>query len=202
MDINRSNFDGRLLDVLEALSDAHFISFDIEMTGIPAKGAGAKRKQTMQERYQQVKEAAENFQILQIGLTCVNESQEEESYMCRSYNFNLTPHPTEQIELTRIFSCDSEAINFLVKNGFDLNRPFMDGVPYLSYDEEKLTYKRFKQSLNRTYEDIEIADDDTDTTNFLNRVRKAIADWRKPKTPEKSEVIIVSQELMLDFAWI
>ena len=81
--------------MLEAISTAHFVALDLEFSGIQSKAIhrvetsepAVGRKQTLQQRYEEVKEAAERYQILQIGLTCVEEDQEKGMLSFRS-NFS------------------------------------------------------------------------------------------------------------------
>lgn len=82
MNVHRDNFYPELMDMLKSLSTATFVSFDMEMTGITMKDRFASRdgsghkKNTLQGQYEEVKKAAENFQVLQIGITCVHEDRE------------------------------------------------------------------------------------------------------------------------------
>jgi len=75
MDITRHNFWPNLLDVLEAIADAEFISVDLEMTGIVPKSAKIASP-TADDIYAQAREAARTFQIPQIGLTCLEYHEE------------------------------------------------------------------------------------------------------------------------------
>ena len=67
--------------MLSDLAKAHFVAFDLELSGIQSKqfeptrptAAAHEGKQTLQQRYQELKGAAERYQILQVGLTCVEE---------------------------------------------------------------------------------------------------------------------------------
>lgn len=74
MDVNGSTFRAILPSILGAISRAHFVSFDLELSGIPGRQTG-RGKQTLQERYDDTKKAAERYQILQFGLTCVEEDK-------------------------------------------------------------------------------------------------------------------------------
>ena len=83
MEIDRSTFAWQLPHILRAVRDAHFVAFDLELSGIPSKsnhrsrnGPNQSNKQTLQERYSEAKEAAERYQILQVGLTCVTEDEQ------------------------------------------------------------------------------------------------------------------------------
>ena len=84
--------------MLRALADAHFVAIDLELSGIQSKtghrpravgngsneGKSTGGKQTLQERYKEAKEAAERYQILQVGITIVNEDAETGLYQHRS----------------------------------------------------------------------------------------------------------------------
>ena len=69
MEVDKVSFYPLLLDILTDISEAHFITVDLELSGIPSKLAnGRTGRQTLQQRYTETKEAAERYQILQIGL--------------------------------------------------------------------------------------------------------------------------------------
>jgi poly(A)-specific ribonuclease len=87
MDITPKDFRWQLHQCLISISQAHFVTLDFELSGIPsktrhkAKGAedGFLGKQTLQQRYEETKEAAERFQILQVGLTTVYQDEQSGS---------------------------------------------------------------------------------------------------------------------------
>ena len=81
MDVNRNTFQSQLPLILKAIAASRFVTLDLELSGIPSRqigqarapGRGEDGKQTLQERYEETKKAAERYQILQLGLTCVEE---------------------------------------------------------------------------------------------------------------------------------
>ncbi len=81
MDVKASAFQRQLPSVLNAIAAAHFVAIDLELSGIPgqqtkklrAAGEGSSGKPSLQERYEETKLAAEMYQILQLGITCVEE---------------------------------------------------------------------------------------------------------------------------------
>ncbi len=84
MDVPRQSFQYYLPRLLSAIADSHFVSFDLEFSGIASKKYGPPDsaeggKQTLQQRYEETKEAAERYQVLQIGLTCAWEDPENGS---------------------------------------------------------------------------------------------------------------------------
>lgn len=79
MDIQKSQFSQELVKIIEHVADSHFVAFDLEFSGVAGRRKspqGSKReKLTLQEMYDDVKEAAEKYQILQVGLTVVKEDK-------------------------------------------------------------------------------------------------------------------------------
>jgi poly(A)-specific ribonuclease len=71
MDINGSNYWGSLPVVLEAIAKASYVAIDLEMTGVKTKDLSTSSKPTLEDVYDQAKRAAEKFQIVQFGLTCI-----------------------------------------------------------------------------------------------------------------------------------
>ncbi|KAF2085243.1 CAF1-domain-containing protein, partial [Saccharata proteae CBS 121410] len=195
MEVDRISFAGRLLDILEAMSESHFISFDLELSGVPSKQASSKAKMTMEERYQDIKAAAEKYQILQIGLTCVHQDFENDTYILRPYNFNLNPLLEERLDIERIFSFQSGAAEFLIANGFRMDLPMTMGVPYLSREEakraKKLAYTRFERS---NIEDVQLKADEVESLEFVRKVRVAITKWKADGKPHPSFLNIVSTD--------
>lgn len=184
MDITNVGFDGNLLDILEAISEAHFVALDLEFSGIADLPVANRNKQTIEQRYQQTKEAAQQYQVLQVGITCAYEDGERGKYILRTYNITLNPMISSDLEIVRRYMCESAAIDFLLSNNFDLNASYRTGVRYLSPQEERLAKLKFKERLNRTYDDIEILDDDLETIAFLDYVRRKINNWLRKKSGE------------------
>ena len=72
MDISRSRFPFELVSIIQLIADSHFVAFDLEFSGVAGRRRGRK-KPTLQEVYEDVKRAAEQYQVLQVGLTVVQE---------------------------------------------------------------------------------------------------------------------------------
>jgi len=84
MEVSNTDFRRELLTILKHIANATFVSFDLEMSGIttrPKYGAGDRShdigKPTLQQQYEEMKDAAETFQVLQLGITCVEEDREK-----------------------------------------------------------------------------------------------------------------------------
>jgi poly(A)-specific ribonuclease len=75
MDVVDATLNHHLPWILYELASCCFVSLDLEMSGItmsPDKPGG--EVQTLQERYVEVKAAAEKYQVLQVGLTICREN--------------------------------------------------------------------------------------------------------------------------------
>ncbi|KAL2355890.1 ribonuclease H-like domain-containing protein [Cryomyces antarcticus] len=201
MEVDKTSFQPLLLDILTAISQAHFVSFDLELSGVASKKKNGMGKPTLQERYEEVKEAAERYQILQIGLTCVHEDEQQGKYIARPYNFNINPVVEERLDVERIFSFQSGAVEFLLGCGFRMELPFTKGVPYLSRDEAKQAKKLASDRLQRsTIPDIQLAPEDSQSIEFMRRVRSEIDAWKSTKKPFRDFLNIgpVDQEFFHD----
>jgi hypothetical protein len=72
MDISRSRFPFELVSIIQLIAKSHFVAFDLEFSGIVGRRRDRK-KPTLQEVYEDVKGAAEQYQVLQVGFTVVQE---------------------------------------------------------------------------------------------------------------------------------
>ena len=90
MDITLQNYPAKLPFILTDLSNASFVAIDLKLSGIPNQQLGRFRSDgrcpsrlpTLQQRYEDVKRAAEKYHILQLGITCALEKigRKETSY--------------------------------------------------------------------------------------------------------------------------
>ena len=91
MDITHARFPLELLKIIQEVSESHFIAFDLEFSGVAGRRPNGTGKLSLQEYYEDVKAAAEKYQILQVGLTIVKEDLKRGRYVTRPYNFNISP---------------------------------------------------------------------------------------------------------------
>ncbi|KAL9612774.1 MAG: hypothetical protein Q9167_002659 [Letrouitia subvulpina] len=158
MEVTRYNFQRLLPSLLAAIAGAHFVAFDLELSGIPTatqdrhavpRQDSRDTKPSLQQRYDEGKKAAEMYQVLQFGITCVEENAER-------------------------------AVTFLLSHNFRMESPFLEGVSYLSRDEE-ITARRIalQQSEKTAIIDIQLRADDEESVEFLQRVRGEVDAWLK-----------------------
>ncbi|KAI7505337.1 CAF1-domain-containing protein [Hortaea werneckii] len=180
MNVDKVSLYPFILDILTDISESRFVAIDLELSGVPTKQIRHQAgKPSLQERYAETKEAAERYQILQIGVTCVQQDAENGKYVLRPYNFDLSPIIEERgLDVERIFSFQSGACEFLLKAGFDMARPYTHGVPYLSRDESReARQKHAKRQDKSAMADIQIKPTEVESLAFLERVRTQINDW-------------------------
>ncbi|KAE8454123.1 hypothetical protein EG329_005047 [Mollisiaceae sp. DMI_Dod_QoI] len=203
MDIDSAHFRQQLLPILKAISGASIITFDLEMSGIatrPKFSAGDRShnvgKITLQQQYAEMKSAAEKYQVLQIGITCISEDHERDYYLARPYNFTLSPLEADGVDLrlNRDFTFSSSASGFLAKNGFDFGKVFKEGVPYLSRNEEIGRVKEYKQRADWTNQipDIIVTAEDHNTMDFLQSARLTVTAWLTDPKPKSNFVNVAS----------
>ncbi|KAK4540188.1 hypothetical protein LTR36_009686 [Oleoguttula mirabilis] len=204
MEVDKVSFYPLLLDIFTDISEAHFVAIDLELSGVPSKGMRADPgKPTLQQRYRETKEAAERYQILQIGITCVKQDTDSGKYILTPYNFDLNPIIEERgLDIERIFSFQSGAVEFLLKVGFDLAKPFSRGVPYLSRLEcGEARDKHAKRQDKSAMADIQIKPTEVESLAFLERVRGLISAWvasRNMDTPEYINIGAIDAEIIVD----
>ncbi|KIW19402.1 hypothetical protein PV08_03697 [Exophiala spinifera] len=138
MDITHATFSQELIKIIQHIAESRFVAFDLEFSGVAARRqGGASGKLSLQEYYHDLRSAAQIYQILQIGLTIVSEDTKKGRYVARPYNFHLSPLPAiSENVFRRVWSYNSGAISFLLRHGFNMERPFSQGVHYLSRQEE------------------------------------------------------------------
>ena len=127
MDVTGQDFHRLLPSILGAIADAQFVAIDLEFSGISNQQKSRTRpprqnasgKVSLQSRYEEERSAAERYQVLQMGITCVGESLERGKcvlyrwnsvmllliqpgvYVLRPYNINLNPFPDENMNIQR-----------------------------------------------------------------------------------------------------
>jgi poly(A)-specific ribonuclease len=84
MEIDQAHFKKELLPILKHIANSSFVSFDLEMSGIHKNSRFGPRavghdngKPSLQQLYEETKTAAETFQVLQVGITFVEEDREK-----------------------------------------------------------------------------------------------------------------------------
>lgn len=99
-------------------------------------------------------------------------------YVARPYNFYLSPLPaTKEQVFQRVWSYNSGAISFLVRNGFSIDRPILQGVHYLSRQEEDQVRKKLlEEELSRSkIPDMVLKEEDS---CLVEHIKQSIKEWQ------------------------
>lgn len=190
MDVTKHNFFEELDDILNAIKESTFIAIDSEFTGLDAEGCSHIAPfDTPAERYAKMKNGSTGFLLLQFGLCTFKVDEEKHMYEAKPYNFYLFPSPPNRSAPDKRFLCQSSSIDFLVSNGFDFNKVFREGIPYMTSQQEHhirtfLEQKHSEQN-NQSFTAIEVPDDQK---QFLEDVCKKIDAFMEMESVEPLEL--------------
>ncbi|KAB5558163.1 CAF1 family ribonuclease-domain-containing protein [Coniochaeta sp. 2T2.1] len=202
MQISSKNYWESLPVVLEAIAVADYIAFDLEMTGVQTKTVTVPDQKALAFAYHIAKEAAERFQIVQFGITCItNYPSSTKDFRASTFNFLLNPsfigdRPVDKRlakVLDRYVGWSQSSVMFLRDNGFEVARAFQDGVPYLSQGEvRELMEGSFlnPSGQGRPEHRLNLAEYDIEATYFQNYARQSIREWYTSRPPQSSHVNI------------
>ncbi|KAL6241553.1 hypothetical protein RBB50_011576 [Rhinocladiella similis] len=188
MDITHATFPQELIKIIQHIADSRFVAFDLEFSGVAARRqGGGSGKFSLQEYYHDLRSAAQIYQILQIGLTIVNEDTKKGRYVTRPYNFHLSPLPaTSENVFRRVWSYNSGAISFLLRHGFNMERPFSQGVQYLSRQEEQEVRQKLiaDEKSKSNIPNMVLKDEDS---VLVEHIRHSISQWQSlPKETQET----------------
>lgn len=139
MEVTRKNFKDSLKTVYSAIDEADFLAIDGEFSGIsdgPNVSALTNGLDTPEERYTKLKKHSMEFLLFQFGLCTFTYDQAKSKYIIKSFNFYIFPKPFNRTSPDIKFICQSSSIDFLASQGFDFNKVFRHGIPYLNQEEE------------------------------------------------------------------
>ncbi|KAF4791982.1 Poly(A)-specific ribonuclease PARN [Turdus rufiventris] len=148
MEVIRSNFKDNLNKVYEAIEESDFLAIDGEFSGIsdgPSVTALTNGFDTPEERYQKLKKHSMDFLLFQFGLCTFKYDDTEEKYIMKSFNFYIFPKPFNRNSPDVKFVCQSSSIDFLANQGFDFNKVFRNGIPYLNQEEERQLREQYDE---------------------------------------------------------
>ncbi|KAI0180907.1 CAF1-domain-containing protein [Hypoxylon sp. FL1284] len=180
MEVNSSNFLGMLPQILQEAENARFVAIDTEMSGI-AFGSGDLT--SIPDAYSNVKDAAEDYQILQVGFTFISYVPETSEYTTRTFNCYVSPllpngsfSDTLARHLDREFSVSARSYDFLRNHGFNFSQALNDGVSYLSREEQRIA-KELCSSNNSRANHIDPSTLDEQSQKFYSLTRAQIGDY-------------------------
>ncbi|KAI5288424.1 hypothetical protein KEM54_005223 [Ascosphaera aggregata] len=162
---------------------------NVTTTKSPPSSYEKRNNRDLQSRYVEVKAAAEKFTVLQIGLTFIREEEDEEmnagtgdttaTFALRPYNLHLNPILDSRLEIEREWGSQSTSLEFLLRNGFQVDLLFRTGVRYLSRDEESKAFaiQAGRERMKTTAQDINHDELTPADVTFITEVKSMIDDW-------------------------
>ncbi|PSN44566.1 Poly(A)-specific ribonuclease PARN [Blattella germanica] len=136
MEVTRKNFREVLEELEHVIPPADFLAIDGEFTGIHSRQE-VNPFDTPSQYYSKIRSGNMEFLLVQFGLCVFNYDKDNDKYTHRAYNFYIFPKTLNcSISYPR-FMCQSSSIEFLSSQGFDFNKLFREGIPYLTQSEEQ-----------------------------------------------------------------
>jgi len=135
MEVTKSNFNEVLPQIKEATERADFISIDCELTGLNT-GTDINAFDTQRQYYEKVRKSSKDFLVIQYGLCFFRYDKDLKVFKQQGYNFYIFPRPVNRLVPDHRFLCQASSIDFLITQGFDFNKLFKEGIPYLNIIEE------------------------------------------------------------------
>ncbi|XP_076623597.1 poly(A)-specific ribonuclease PARN isoform X2 [Colletes latitarsis] len=190
-------FSTDFLEVLTELDDilktASFLGIDGEFTGLNS-GPDAGVFDTPAQYYAKLRAGSMDFLLVQLGLSVFTFDTETQKYNQRSYNFYIFPRPLNRSAPDCRFMCQASCISFLAAQGFDFNKLFMFGIPYLTASEEEKLLKRLEErqkARDEVAELVPIMDDDRpQIEEICSRIDEFIASEAEELTIDKCNAFI------------
>lgn len=136
MEVTKKNFPQILEELEHVIPASAFLAIDGEFTGL-SKGEEVTAFDTPALYYEKLRKGSLEFLIIQVGLCAFMYDETEKKFTHKAYNFYVFPKPPDQRGTEKCFKSQVSSIHFLVENGFDFNKLYRDGIPYLRQDEEK-----------------------------------------------------------------
>uniref|UniRef100_A0A7N5ZXW5 Poly(A)-specific ribonuclease RNA-binding domain-containing protein n=1 Tax=Anabas testudineus TaxID=64144 RepID=A0A7N5ZXW5_ANATE len=152
MEVTRKNYKDCLNTVYSAIEEADFLAIDGEFSGIsdgPNASALTNGLDTPEERYTKLKKHSMDFLLFQFGLCTFKYDQTKSKYITKTFNFYIFPKPFNRTSPDIKFICQSSSIDFLASQGFDFNKVFCHGIPYLNQEEEAQLREQTEERRNQ-----------------------------------------------------
>lgn len=138
MDVTRANFTTLWPLIEEKITECDFVAIDAEFTGLGV--ARGKFFDLPSHRYDKARSSSSKYSVIQLGLSCFKRQNEDDEKRWKStwFTFYVFPHKIDGIprNLNREIVMDTDAVSFLIDNGFDFNFLYSNGLSYMRLNEE------------------------------------------------------------------
>ena len=146
MELTRDNYYDIEPNILKDIEESHFIAIDLELSGLIQKKF--KIYDSPEENFLKSKYNAENFRIIQFGITpFIKSINNKKDYVAKPYNIYIFP---SEMQNNGKFDFYIESIIFNREHGCDFNKWISKGVPYLNEDNlNKLKERLINNNINK-----------------------------------------------------
>ena len=146
MELTRENYYEIEPIILKDIENCEFIAFDLEFSGLIT--SKLKIYDSSEEKFQKLKYMAENYRIIQVGITpFIKKDNNNKEYIAKPYNIYAFPSEKQS---NNKFDFFLESIIFNREHGCDFNKWISEGVPYLNNENlKKLTERLMMGNINK-----------------------------------------------------
>ncbi|XP_059612566.1 poly(A)-specific ribonuclease PARN-like [Phlebotomus argentipes] len=192
MEILETNFSEKLPEIVEAIDRASFVAIDQEFTGLFRENTFSNPYSSIGAHFNRMQKSVDGYIVIQLGITAFWLNPENDSkFQCKSFNIFLYPRGKGST-----FRCESSCIEFLVKNGLDFNKLFLQGLSYCTVQEAEKMRSYLEKRQQEKREQLMSAERDNTSHVIVPEEEKETLEEVSEKIDEflKSE----EEELLLD----